>query len=105
MPPFFRLAGLAALRGLEPATAAPAAAPANTAAIRAALAARVVATPATLGPEAVVAAPPPAAEPFRLFADGRLQIAVIAALAVILAVALFRAAQRLDAQSPPREGP
>ena len=75
----------------------------DTAAIRAALAARVVATPATLGPEAVVAAPPPAAEPFRLFADGRLQIAVIAALAVILAVALFRAAKRLDSLPPPKE--
>lgn len=73
----------------------------DTAAIRAALAARAVAMPATLGPATVVATPPPAAEPFRLFADGRVQIAVITVLAVILAVALFRAAQRLDAQSPP----
>jgi small neutral amino acid transporter SnatA (MarC family) len=73
----------------------------DTAAIRAALAVRAVATPATLGPEAVVATRQPAAEPVRLLADGRFQIAVIAVLAVILAVALFRAAQRLDAQSPP----
>lgn len=77
----------------------------DTAAIRAALAARAVATSATLGPETVVATPPPAAEPFRLLADGRFQVAVIAVLAAILAVALFRAAQRLDAQAPPREGP
>ena len=73
----------------------------DTAAIRAALAARAVAMPATLGPEAAIAMPPPAAEPFRLLADGRFQIAVIAALAALLAVALFRAAKRLDAQSPP----
>jgi hypothetical protein len=77
----------------------------DTAAIRAALAARADTMPATLGPATVVATPPPAAEPFRLLADGRFQIAVIAVLAVLLAVSLFRAAQRLDAQSPPREGP
>ena len=77
----------------------------DTAAIRAALAARAVATPATLGAEAVVAMPPPAAEPFRLLADGRFQIAVIAVLAVLLAASLFRAAQRLDTLPPPREGP
>jgi len=75
----------------------------DTAAIRAALAARAVATPATLGAEAVVAMPPPAAEPFRLLADGRFQVAAIAVLAAILAAALFRAARRLDAQSPPRD--
>jgi len=75
----------------------------DTAAIRAALAARAVATPATLGPEAVVAPRQPAAEPFRLLADGRFQLAVIAVLAVILAASLFRAAQRLDTLPPPRE--
>ena len=75
----------------------------DTAAIRAALAALAVATPATLGPEAVVAPRQPAAEPFRLLADGRFQLAVIAVLAVILAASLFRAAQRLDTLPPPRE--
>ena len=77
----------------------------DTAAIRAALAARADTMPATLGPATVVATPPPAAEPFRLLADGRFQIAVIAVLAAILAVALFRAAQRLDTLPPPRERP
>lgn len=72
----------------------------DTAAIRAALAARAEATAATLGPEAIVPMPPPAAEPFRLLADGRFQIAVIAVLAVILAASLFRAAKRLDTLPP-----
>jgi len=75
----------------------------DTAAIRAALAARADATPATLGREAIVPRPPPAAEPLRLLADGRFQIAVIAVLAVILAASLFRAAKRLDTMPPPRE--
>lgn len=77
----------------------------DTAAIRAALAARAVATPATLGPEAVAAMPSPAAEPLRLLGDGRFQVAVIAILAVILAAALFRAAKRLDDVAPPRPRP
>ena len=53
--------------------------------------------------QTIVATPPPAAEPFRLLADGRFQVAVIAVLAAILAAALFRAARRLDAQSPPQD--
>lgn len=73
----------------------------DTAAIRAALAARAVAANATLGPEVIVPTPPAAAEPFRLLADGRFQIAVIAILAVILAASLFRAAKQLDSRSPP----
>ena len=75
----------------------------DTAAIRAALAARVVATPATLGAESVIATPPPAADPLWLLGDGRFQIAVIATLALLLAAALFRAAQRIDAAPPTRE--
>jgi hypothetical protein len=75
----------------------------DTAAIRTALAARVVATPATFGAESVVATPPPAADPLWLFADGRFQIAVIATLAIILATALFRAAKRIDAAPPSPE--
>jgi hypothetical protein len=75
----------------------------DTAAIRAALAARAVATPATLGPEAVVAPRQPAAEPFRLLADGRFQLAAILVLVVILAAALFLAARRIDAAPPSPE--
>jgi hypothetical protein len=77
----------------------------DTAAIRAAVAARVTATPATLGAESIVATPPApaAADPLGLLRDGRFQIAVIAALAIVLAVALFRAAKRIDAAPPPTE--
>lgn len=75
----------------------------DTAAIRTALAARVVAMPATLGAESVVATPPPAADPLWLLVDGRFQIAVIATLAIVLAAALFRAAQRIDAAPPSPE--
>jgi hypothetical protein len=75
----------------------------DTAAIRAALAARVVAPAATLGAESVVATPPRSADPLWLLGDGRFQIAVIATLAILLAAALFRAAQRIDAAPPTRE--
>lgn len=75
----------------------------DTAAIRAAVAAGAAATPATLGPESAVAMPPPAAAPFRLLADGRFQIAIIAVLAAILAATLYRAARRLDAGPPSPE--
>jgi hypothetical protein len=75
----------------------------DTAAIRTALAAQVVATPATLGAESVVATPQPAADPLWLLGDGRFQIAVIATLAIILAAALFRAAKRIDAAPPSPE--
>jgi hypothetical protein len=75
----------------------------DTAAIRAALAARSVIPSATLGAESVVVVPPPAADPLWLLSDGRFQIAVIATLAVILAAALFRAAKRIDAVPPPRD--
>jgi hypothetical protein len=77
----------------------------DTAAIRAAVAARVTATPATLGAESIVATPPApaAADPLGLLRDGRFPIAVIAALAIVLAVALFRAAKRIDAAPPPTE--
>jgi hypothetical protein len=75
----------------------------DTAAIRAALAARALPTPATAGAESVVAAPPPAADPLWLLGDGRFQVALIAVLAAILAAALFRAAKRIDAAPPTRE--
>jgi len=77
----------------------------DTAAIRAAVAARMVATPATLGVESVVATPPPAADPLWLLRDGRFQITVIATLAILLAAALFRAAKRIDAVPPGGDGP
>jgi hypothetical protein len=75
----------------------------DTAAIRAALAARAVATPATLGAESFVATPAPAVDPLWLLGDGRFQVAVIALLAAILAAALFRAAQRIDPSPPSPE--
>ncbi|MFM7108529.1 MAG: hypothetical protein ACKOZU_08020 [Planctomycetaceae bacterium] len=67
----------------------------DTAAIAAALAAGVAPIEATAGAES--AAPPPPPDPWHLLADTRVQFAVIAALVVVLALTLFRAARRIDA--------
>lgn len=66
----------------------------DTAAIAAALAAGVAPVEATAGAESAASPPPP--DPWHLLADTRVQVTVIAALVVVLAVTLFRAAGRID---------
>lgn len=74
----------------------------DTVAIDAALAARASTTLATLGEEMTLAEAPPVLEPLGWLADGRVQIAIIASLAILLALVLFRAAKRIAVVDEPR---